>query len=62
MARMTWQELKIYLDSMDEKQLDSFIYVYDASTGESIDCDVVELTDDNQTWVPHIGINLSDLE
>lgn len=62
MAKMTWQELKTYLESMTADKLDSFVDIYDASTGGVVDCDIIELTDDNETWMPYIGINLSNLD
>ena len=60
MAKLTWLELQELVDkNVVDKNAD--VVVYDMSTGEELECDLIELAEENE-WKPTIGINLKELD
>ena len=52
MAKLTWLELQELIDkNVVDKNAD--VVVYDMSTGEELECDLIELAEENE-WKPTI--------
>ena len=60
MTNMTWLELRNYIDNNIEDK-DIPVIVYDLVSGEELNCDILELKE-NDAWRPCIAINLQELE
>jgi hypothetical protein len=58
--RMTWSELKQYIDSQDKSFLEQPVKLYDFSNGEEFFADVTELLNGNDGWTPYISINTEE--
>jgi hypothetical protein len=60
-VRMTWRELKEYIEHQDESFLDSEVNVYDYDNGSEYGASVTELLlgehDEETGWVPYLTIN-----
>jgi hypothetical protein len=60
-TKMTWRELKEYIEQQDQNFLDSEVNVYDYNDGSEYGANVTELLlgeDDEETgWVPYLTIN-----
>jgi|LauGreSBDMM110SN_4_FD.fasta_scaffold86004_3 hypothetical protein len=67
--KMTWRELKSYIEKQDEDFMDSDIQVYDFSDGSEYEADVTELLfgehedeDEEAGWVPYLTINQKEYD
>jgi hypothetical protein len=65
--KMTWRELKSYIEKQDEEFMDSNIQVYDFSDGSEYEADVTELLfgeDEKEEagWVPYLTINQKEYD
>lgn len=62
MDRLTWRDLVEYIHSENfSGDFDSFVQVYDVKNKQELNCDVIELKTDDNSWISFIGINLEDI-
>lgn len=66
MANMNWAELLDFADFMFTSKGENLkqipVKIYDALNQQEMNCDIVEIKNEDGSWTPYIGINLEEAE
>jgi hypothetical protein len=57
---MTWRELEDFIRNIDTDNLDEPVVIYDMKTSAQTYCDIIEIKNEAEDWVPFIGINIEE--